>query len=63
MYFQNYGLRNSWVDKCLKSLISEDLSAGNMVNGAIHCFNLNGITFAKFIDECEGNCLAKSLSW
>ena len=52
MYFQNYGLQNSWVDKCLKSLISEDLSAGNMVNGAIHCFNLNGITFAKFIDHC-----------
>ena len=41
MYLQNYGLRMTWLDKCLKSLVSEDHLTGNVVNGSKHCFNLN----------------------
>ena len=33
MYFRNYGLQKTWLDRCLKSLVSEDPSIGNMVNG------------------------------
>ena len=63
MYFRYYVLQKTWLDNCLKSHISEDPSTGNMGNGPIPCFNLNDSTFTIFIDECEGNCLAKSLSW
>ena len=31
MYFRNYGLQNTWLDKCLKSPVSEDTSKSNMV--------------------------------
>ena len=33
MYLRNYELRKTWLDKCLKSLVSEDPSIGNTVNG------------------------------
>ena len=33
MYFQNYVLRKTWLDQCLKSPVSEDPSKSNMVNG------------------------------
>ena len=33
MHFRTYGLRTRWLDKCLKSPVSEDPSTGNMVNG------------------------------
>ena len=62
MYLQNYGLRMTWLDKCLKSLVSEDHLTGNVVNGSKHCFNLNCRTFAIFIDHCEGNSVGKILS-
>ena len=55
MHFRNYGLRMTWLDKCLKSRVSEDLYTGNMVNGPKHSFNLNESTFTIFIDHCEGN--------
>ena len=32
MYFRNYGLRNTWLDNCLKGPVSEDLSIDNMLN-------------------------------
>ena len=44
MYFQNYGLRKTWLDICLKSLVSKETLTGNMVNGPKHCCNLNGST-------------------
>ena len=37
MYFPRYGLRNTWLGKCLKSPVSEDPSTSNMVNGPKHC--------------------------
>ena len=37
MYLGSYGLRKPWLDKCLKSLFSEDLSKSYMVNGSKPC--------------------------
>ena len=61
MYFWTYGLRNTWLDKCLKSLFSEDPSTSNMVNGPKNSWNLNHSTFTIFIDYCEGNSGRKKL--
>ena len=36
MYFRNYGLRKTWLDKCVKNSVLEDPSTGNMVNGPKH---------------------------
>ena len=55
MYFRNYGLRNMWLDKCLKSPVSEDHWTGNMVKGKKHYFSKNKSTFTIFIDLSEGN--------
>ena len=55
MYFRNYGLRKTGLDKSLKSPVSEDPSTGNMVNGPKQCCNLNDSTFTTFIYHCEGN--------
>ena len=61
MYFQNYGLRKTWLDQCLKSPGSEDPSKSNMVNAPKHCSNLKDSSFTIFIDNWECNCLTKSL--
>ena len=37
MSFQNYGLRKTWLDKCLKSPVSEDPLTSNIGNGPKHC--------------------------
>ena len=55
MCFCNDGLGRPWLDKYLKSPVSEDGSKSNMVNGLKHCSNLNHRTFGMFIDQCEGN--------
>ena len=62
MYSRSYGLRKMWLDKYLKSLVSEVPSTSNMVNGPKHCWNVNDSTSAAFIDFCEGNSGWKSLS-
>ena len=54
MYFQNYVLRKTWLDQCLKSPVSEDPSKSNIVNAPKHCGNLNDSTFTIFIDQYEG---------
>ena len=51
MYLQNYGLRKTWLGKCLKELVSEDISTSNMLNGIKHCLNLNSTMFNVFIDQ------------
>ena len=33
MYFRNYRLGETWLDKCLKSLVSEHASKVNMLKG------------------------------
>ena len=37
MYFGNYGLQKTWLDKSLKSPVSKDPSTDNMANGSKHC--------------------------
>ena len=54
-YFGNYGLEKPWLDKSLKSLVSEGASKSKMVNGPKHCSNMNDCNFGIFIDQCEGN--------
>ena len=61
MYFGNYGLRKTCLDKCLKSPVLEDLWRDNMVNGPKQWFNLNGSSFTIFTDYCEGGSWKKSL--
>ena len=61
MYFINYGLPKTWLDQCLKSLVSEYTSKSNMVNGTKHCSHLKDSTFTTFIDHWEVNCPTKSL--
>ena len=63
IYFWTDLLRKMWLDKCLKSSVSEDPSTRNMANGPKHCWNLNSSTFVIFIDHCERNSVVKSLSW
>ena len=55
MYFRAYRLRKTWLDKCLKSQVSENLLTGNAVNGSKNCFSLNDSIFTTFIDHCEGH--------
>ena len=56
MYFGNYRLLKTWLDKCLKSLVSEDPSVSEMVNGPKHCCNPNTVvTFTIIIDNFVGN--------
>ena len=61
MYIRNYGLRKTWLDQCVKSFVSEDLSKSNMVNAPKYCSNLKDRSFTIFIDHWQGNCLTKSL--
>ena len=62
MYFWTYGLRRSWLDKCLKSLVSDGLWTINMVHALKTRWKLNESTFTLFIDRYERNSVAKSLS-
>ena len=38
MYFWNYGLEKTWLDKCLENPVLEDPSRNNIVNGPKHCW-------------------------
>ena len=62
MHFWTYGLRKTWLLKCLKSPVSEDPSTRNMVSGTKYYSKLNDSTFTKFTDPCEDNLSWKSLS-
>ena len=55
MYFQNYGLRKTWLDKYLKTAASQYPSTSNMVNGPKNCSNLNDSAFPIFFNHCERN--------
>ena len=37
MYFGTYRLRKTWLDKCLKSPVSQDPLTSNIVNEPKHC--------------------------
>ena len=53
MYFSKYRLRKTWLDKCLKSHVSEDPYTDNMENWSKQCSNLNDSTFTKFINTLK----------
>ena len=53
--FRNYRLRKTWLDKCLKSLISEVPLTGNVGNVPKYPFDLNTSTFTIFINQCESH--------
>ena len=61
MYFGNYALPKTWIDQCLKSLVSEYPSKSNMVNAPKHCSHLQDSPFTKFIGHWGVNCPTKSL--
>ena len=51
----------TWLDKYLKSPVSENLSTSNMPK---HCWNLDHSTFIRFIGHWQGNSARKShLYW
>ena len=62
MYFRNYRLGKTWLDKCLNSPFSADALTDKVVNGPKHCFNLNDSIFIICIHHCERNLVRKSLS-
>ena len=59
MYFRNYRPRKTWLHKCLKTPVWEDISTGDMVKEPKHWFNLNESAFIILSDNCEGNWVAK----
>ena len=61
MCFGNYGLLKTWLDQCLKSLVSEYPSKSNMGDDPKHCSNLKGSPFTTFNDHQGVNCPTKSL--
>ena len=53
----------TWLDKCLKSPVSEEPTRSNMVNVSKHCSNLHHINFIIFLDHYHVNSVGKSLSY
>ena len=49
MYFRNYELRKTWLDKYLKSTLLQYPSTSNMVNRPKHFSNPNSGTFTIFL--------------
>ena len=62
MYFQNYRLRETWLDKDLKIPVTEHPSTVNTLKGPKHCLNLHDRTFIKFFNYSDRNCVGKYLS-
>ena len=62
MYFWTDGLWTTRLDASLKSHVSEDPLAIDMVNGPKHCWNSDDRTIPIFIDLSEGRLGWKSLS-
>ena len=61
MYLGNYGLRKRWLEKCLKSPLTDEPSTSNMVNGSKYFWILDDGIFPIFIDHCEHNSVGKNL--
>ena len=61
MHFGNYGLPKTWLDQCLKSLLSEYLSRSNMANATKNCLHLEDSPFTTYIGHWEVNCPTKIL--
>ena len=59
MYFWTSRLRKTWLDKYLKSLVSEDRSTSNTGNTLKQCWNLNDRNLTIFVDHSEDNSVGK----
>ena len=53
----------TWLDKCLKSPVSENPYASNIVNFPKQCRNHHHSTLIIIIDQCEVNWVGKGLSY
>ena len=53
MYYGKSRHRKKWLEKCLKSRVSQDPQTNNMANGSKIFCNLNGSTFEIFINDFE----------
>ena len=60
--FWTYALGQTWLVKCLKSLVPEVPSTSNMVNAPKQFSKLNDSNFTIFIYPCEYICRLKSFS-
>ena len=49
MYLGNYGLPKTWLDKCLKSPVSDYPSKSKIVNAPKSCSNLKNSLFSILI--------------
>ena len=61
MYFWYYGLPNRLLGRCPRSVLPDDSSTSNIVNGPKHCLIMDDSTFTIFIVHYEGNWVRKSL--
>ena len=61
MSFGDCRLRKTWLDKCLKSCVSQDPSTDHMANGSKHCCNVNNSIFTIFINHSGANYIGQSL--
>ena len=59
MYFAKYRPRKTWLDKCLKSRVSENPQTENMENWSKQCSNLNDSTLTKFMNTVKVVALEK----
>ena len=59
MYFQKYGVRSTWLEKYLKSLVSEENSTKNIVNQPKHWWNLHRNSFTLIKNYCTENWVEK----
>ena len=57
LYFQNYGLQKTWLDKCLNNPDSEHLSTVNMLKVHKHCGNMWRSTFIIFSISISEICI------
>ena len=59
MFFRKYRLRKIWLDKYLKSRVSEYPETDDTANWSKHCSDRNHGTFTIFINHCQGSCIGK----
>ena len=53
-FFLNLETVKSWLLKCLKSAVSENLWMVNIIKGPKDSLNLHGSIFVTFVDHSEG---------
>ena len=62
MYVESCGLWTTWLDKYLKTLVSEHFSTVNILKSAKHCWNLYNFIFIIFFHQSQENIVGQCLS-